>query len=54
MMMKKYISPTVCVMNIEPLSVVCLSTNNSEAEPNIQYSRSDTFEELDNVLEMLE
>ena len=54
MMMKKYISPTVCVMSIEPLSVVCLSTNNSEAEPNVQYRKPDTFEELDNVLEMLE
>ena len=54
MKMKKYISPAICVMGVEPLSVVCLSTNNSEAEPNIQYSRSDTFEELDNVLEMLE
>jgi hypothetical protein len=54
MMIKKYISPTVSVMNIEPLSVVCLSTNNSEAEPNVQYSKPDTFEELDNVLETLE
>lgn len=54
MKMKKYISPAIRVMGVEPLSVVCLSTNNSEAEPNIQYSRPDTFEELDDAFEMLE
>ena len=52
--MKKYISPVVCVIRIEPLLVVCLSNNDTEGAPNIQYSRPDTFEEMDATFELLE
>ena len=52
--MKKYISPAVCVIRVEPLSVVCLSNNDTEGDPNIQYSRPDIIEEMDATFELLE